>query len=115
MFEINFRSFLWELNASKFLVYACLLIFSMLLALRLDQVITVNYAVVFLPLWLGEACVFAGFIVGFISFVLHPPSRTDIIHSFAVPPPPSSPPSPPTLPPIEKQPRRPPPAIAVAN
>uniref|UniRef100_A0A914KMP7 Uncharacterized protein n=1 Tax=Meloidogyne incognita TaxID=6306 RepID=A0A914KMP7_MELIC len=77
MFEINLLSFLGEFNGSKFLVYFCLLIFTIILSLRLDQIITINYIFVFLPLWLGEICVFVGFIVAIVSLIVRPPSSLD--------------------------------------
>ncbi|CAK5066161.1 unnamed protein product [Meloidogyne enterolobii] len=75
MFEINLLSFLGEFNGSKFLVYFCLLIFTIIFSLRLDQIININYIFVFLPLWLGEICVFVGFIVAIVSLIVRPPSR----------------------------------------
>lgn len=63
---------------SRFIVFSCLLVFSFVLAARLDKIIIVNYAIIFMPLWFGEACVFLGFIIGFISFIARPPSRFKI-------------------------------------
>ncbi len=40
---------------SNFFVYLCLLVFSILLSLRVDNVLSWHYAVVFLPLWLWDA------------------------------------------------------------
>ncbi|KAF7639884.1 hypothetical protein Mgra_00000805 [Meloidogyne graminicola] len=74
MFEINLLSFFGEFNVSKFIVYFCLLIFSIILSLRLDQIISFNYIIVFIPLWLGEICVFLGFLTAIITFIVRPAS-----------------------------------------
>ncbi|CAK5084545.1 unnamed protein product [Meloidogyne enterolobii] len=57
MFVINFLSFLGEFNGSKFLVYFCLLILCFCL-------------------WLGEICVFVGFIVAIINIKSGQDNRT---------------------------------------
>ena len=49
---------------SKFLIYACLLLFSVLLALRLDGVIQWSYWAVFSPIWLWKLMVIIGAAVG---------------------------------------------------
>ncbi|KAI1724905.1 transmembrane fragile-X-F protein [Ditylenchus destructor] len=78
MIEINLRSCLTEFNGSKFVIYSTLIGFFLLLALKLDGLIIVNYFFVFIPLWFGEFLVFAGFIIGLLSFIISPPSRLDI-------------------------------------
>jgi len=51
-------------HCSKFVVYACLLVFCLLFALRLDGIIQWNYWIVFLPLWIWKALVIVGATVG---------------------------------------------------
>lgn len=45
-------------------MYGCLLVFSLLFALRLDGIIEWNYWIVFLPLWIWKALVVGGATVG---------------------------------------------------
>lgn len=52
------------LSLSKFLIYACLLLFSVLLSLRLDGVIQWSYWLVFTPVWLWKLMVIVGASVG---------------------------------------------------
>ncbi|CAG9538716.1 unnamed protein product [Cercopithifilaria johnstoni] len=75
--ELSLRSFFRDFNASKFVLYSCLLCFFILLPLRFDGTIELNYALVFLPLWICEFIVFLGAIVAAISFTLYPPSLTE--------------------------------------
>lgn len=49
---------------SKFLIYACLLLFSVLLSLRLDGIIKWSYWAVFAPIWLWKLMVIIGASVG---------------------------------------------------
>lgn len=49
---------------SKFLIYACLLLFSVLLSLRLDGFIQWSYWAVFAPIWLWKLMVIIGASVG---------------------------------------------------
>lgn len=49
---------------SKFLIYACLLLFSVLLSLRLDDKIQWSYWAVFAPIWLWKLMVIVGASVG---------------------------------------------------
>lgn len=51
-------------SPSKFLIYACLLLFSVLLALRLDGIIQWSYWAVFAPIWLWKLMVIVGASVG---------------------------------------------------
>jgi len=60
---------------SKFVVYGCLLIFCLLFALRLDGIVTWNYWIIFLPLWIWKALVVAGCIVGSWIWWRHPHYR----------------------------------------
>lgn len=62
-------------NSSKFVTYLCLLFFVLLLSLKLDEKIKVGYAVVFLPIWIYNFLIFAGALVGVVSFLSRPPSQ----------------------------------------
>ncbi|KAJ8320589.1 hypothetical protein KUTeg_002176 [Tegillarca granosa] len=48
----------------KFLVFTCLLLFTLLFALRLDDTIKWSYWVIFLPIWIWKIVVIAGASVG---------------------------------------------------
>ena len=61
----------------KFVVYLCFLIFTALLALRLDEVIKTSYWVVFAPLWVWKVLAFVGGLIGAISWWRKPASRID--------------------------------------
>lgn len=66
-FEVAcFDSWLFFLSLfnSKFLIYACLLLFSVLLSLRLDDKIQWSYWAVFAPIWLWKLLVIVGASVG---------------------------------------------------
>ncbi|XP_064404704.1 transmembrane protein 185-like isoform X2 [Halichondria panicea] len=52
---MHFKDLAKLFNISNFFVYLCLLVFSILLSLRVDNVLSWHYAVVFLPLWLWDA------------------------------------------------------------
>lgn len=54
---------------SDFILYCCLLAFSVLLSLRVDQVITWNYGVIFLPIWIWNATALVGTVVGVAYFI----------------------------------------------
>ena len=60
---------------SKFVVYLCLFIFSILFALRLDHTITISYWFVFTPLWLWKCLVIAGAVIGTVVWVRNPDYR----------------------------------------
>ncbi|KAL6490759.1 hypothetical protein MHYP_G00011040 [Metynnis hypsauchen] len=61
---MNLRGLFQDFNVSKFLIYASLLLFSVLLALRLDGVIQWSYWAVFAPIWLWKFMVIIGATVG---------------------------------------------------
>ncbi|XP_045919943.1 transmembrane protein 185-like [Micropterus dolomieu] len=61
---MNLRGLFQDFNPSKFLIYSCLLLFSVLLSLRLDGVIQWNYWAVFTPIWLWKLLVIIGASVG---------------------------------------------------
>ncbi|CAD5224239.1 unnamed protein product [Bursaphelenchus xylophilus] len=77
MIELSLRSFLSEFNGSKFVVFFCLLLFSLLCALKLDGTLDVNWIVIFGPIWFGEIIVLTGFFIGVVGFCAQPPSRYD--------------------------------------
>lgn len=71
----NLQSLFQEFNLSKFIVYSCLLVFSILLALRLDGTISVSYWAVFLPLWIWKGLVVAGAVIGTAVWARNPDYR----------------------------------------
>jgi len=58
-------------------VYGCLLVFSLLFALRLDGIIQWSYWIVFLPLWIWKALVVIGATVGSCVWWQNPNYRSD--------------------------------------
>lgn len=52
---MNLQKLLQEFNPSKFVVYNCLLVFTMLFALRLDETIKISYWLVFMPLFVWKS------------------------------------------------------------
>ncbi|VDM74859.1 unnamed protein product [Strongylus vulgaris] len=78
MFEVSLGFLFRGFNACKFVTYLSLLFFVLLLSLKLDNKIGVGYAIVFLPIWLYNFLIFAGAVVGVISFLMHPPSQNDV-------------------------------------
>lgn len=62
---------------SKFLIYSCLLLFSVLLSLRLDGVIQWSYWAVFTPIWLWKLLVIIGASVGTGVWAHNPQYRLD--------------------------------------
>eukprot|EP00111_Clytia_hemisphaerica_P002795 TCONS_00007870-protein len=75
--SMNLKGFFHDFNPSKCVVYFALLIFSILLGLRLDEVVTWNFFIVFIPLWLWKLLVFSGVTVGAIVWVKHPEYRRE--------------------------------------
>lgn len=73
--KMNLQSLFQEFNLSKFIVYSCLLIFSMLFALRLDGSINWSYWTVFLPLWIWKTIVVSGGMIGTIVWARNPDYR----------------------------------------
>ncbi|RWS00532.1 hypothetical protein B4U79_11179 [Dinothrombium tinctorium] len=63
------------ISRSKFLVYSCLLVFTLVLALRLDGTINTSYWIVFTPLWIWKFMVIAGAIVGTVIWAKNPDYR----------------------------------------
>ncbi|KPJ20077.1 Putative transmembrane protein 185B [Papilio machaon] len=61
---MNLQTLFQDFNPSKFVVHTCLLIFTALLALKLDKTITWSYWAVFTPIWIWKFLVVLGAIVG---------------------------------------------------
>ncbi|KAM6949054.1 transmembrane protein 185A-like [Aplochiton taeniatus] len=64
IFIMNLRGLFQDFNPSKFLIYACLLLFSVLLSLRLDGFIKWSYWALFSPLWFWKLLAVIGALVG---------------------------------------------------
>ncbi|KAJ2951828.1 hypothetical protein O0L34_g13991 [Tuta absoluta] len=62
--EMNLQTLFQDFNPSKFVVHTCLLIFTALLALKLDKAITWSYWAVFAPIWVWKFLVVVGATVG---------------------------------------------------
>ncbi|XP_023230209.1 transmembrane protein 185A-like [Centruroides sculpturatus] len=74
---MNLQSLFQDFNPSKFLVYSCLLIFTLLFALRLDGAISWSYWAIFLPLWIWKAFVISGASTGSYIWWQHPQYRIE--------------------------------------
>ncbi|KOB62542.1 putative membrane protein, partial [Operophtera brumata] len=61
---MNLQTLFQDFNPSKFVVHTCLLIFTILLALKLDNSITWSYWAVFAPIWVWKHLVVFGASVG---------------------------------------------------
>ncbi|CAL8129613.1 unnamed protein product [Orchesella dallaii] len=66
-----------DFNPSKFVVYSCLFVFTILIALRQDETITWSYWAVFTPIWLWKLMVVLGAVVGSIVWWRHPHYRME--------------------------------------
>lgn len=62
--EMNLQTLFQDFNPSKFVVHTCLLVFTALLALKLDNTITWSYWAVFTPIWIWKFLVVLGATVG---------------------------------------------------
>ncbi|XP_061718064.1 transmembrane protein 185B isoform X1 [Cydia pomonella] len=62
--EMNLQTLFQDFNPSKFVVHSCLLVFTALLALKLDGAITWSYWAVFTPIWVWKFLVVLGATVG---------------------------------------------------
>ncbi|XP_032518233.1 transmembrane protein 185A isoform X2 [Danaus plexippus] len=62
--EMNLQTLFQDFNPSKFVVHTCLLIFTALLALKLDNTISWSYWAVFTPIWIWKFLVVLGATVG---------------------------------------------------
>ncbi|CAI5449423.1 unnamed protein product [Caenorhabditis angaria] len=78
MVEISLGVLFRGFNASKFILYTCLLTFVALVSLKLDNIVTFNYAFVFAPLWACNLLVFLAALIGICSFCTKPPATTEI-------------------------------------
>ncbi|XP_028038363.1 transmembrane protein 185A [Bombyx mandarina] len=63
-FEMNLQTLFQDFNPSKFVIHTCLLIFTALLALKLDKTITWSYWAVFTPIWIWKFLVVLGATIG---------------------------------------------------
>ncbi|KAJ8939329.1 hypothetical protein NQ318_005690 [Aromia moschata] len=61
---MNLQTLFQDFNPSKFVVHSCLLVFSTLFALRLDNYIVWSYWTVFTPIWVWKVLVISGATVG---------------------------------------------------
>ncbi|XP_065183136.1 transmembrane protein 185-like [Sycon ciliatum] len=75
--RFDVRQVFQDCNPSKFVIYACLLLQSIVLSIRLDNTITASYWLVLIPLWVWKAIAFTGAAVGYAVFRRHPESRYD--------------------------------------
>jgi len=74
---MDFKEAFKDFNASKFVFFGCLLPFSILLSLQLDEDITITYWNLFTPLWLLNLIVLFGALIGGITWCHHPESRRE--------------------------------------
>ncbi|XP_033632287.1 transmembrane protein 185A-like [Asterias rubens] len=74
---MNLRGLFQDFNPSKFLVYFCLLLFTVIFALRLDHYIECSYWIVFLPLWMWKGTVVMGAVVAGLVWWRHPSYRVE--------------------------------------
>ncbi|MEE6496815.1 hypothetical protein FKM82_002492 [Ascaphus truei] len=75
--SMNLRGLFQDFNPSKFLIYACSLLFSVLLSLRLDGIIQWSYWAVFAPVWLWKLMVIIGATVGTGVWARNPQYRAE--------------------------------------
>lgn len=66
---MHLKDIVQRFNASHFIIYCCLLLFSILLSLQVDGVISQSYGLIFLPLWVWKTVTFAGATAGIILWV----------------------------------------------
>lgn len=66
-----------DFNASKFVLFTCLLPFSILLSLQLSQTINISMWLLFTPLWILDIIVIVGAFVGTVVWFRHPESRRE--------------------------------------
>ena len=76
--EISLRGFFADLNASKAVVYFCLLCFTLAFAARLDALILWPWPVVFVPLFVWKMLALLGALCGCISHCRRPPAAHDV-------------------------------------
>jgi len=71
----NLQGFFQEFNASKFVLFTSLLMFSILFTLQMDHVIHWSWWSIFAPLWIWKGIVIAGAAVGSYVWWRRPQSR----------------------------------------
>ena len=71
----NLQTLFQEFNLSKFIVYTCLLMFSVMFALKLDGNLDVSYWAVFMPLWIWKLLVVTGAMIGIVIWARNPNYR----------------------------------------
>ncbi|XP_028397658.1 transmembrane protein 185B-like [Dendronephthya gigantea] len=74
---MNLRTLFQEFNPSKFLLFFLLILFSVLLALRLDGTIHWSYWAVFFPIWLWKFIALTGGTFGIYVWLTNPQYRQD--------------------------------------
>ena len=73
--DVNLRTLFQDFNASRFVVFSSLLSFSILFALKMDDVLGWPWWAVFLPLWTWKAIAVSGAVVGSVVWWRRPQSR----------------------------------------
>lgn len=75
---VNVKNLFQDFNPSKFVIFSCLLVFSLLFSLRLDDTIQWSYWVIFLPIWIWKLIVVLGAVVGSYVWFRHPQYRMEV-------------------------------------
>lgn len=73
--DVNFRSLFQDFNASKFIIFTSLLIFSLLYALKLDRVLNWSWWSIFIPIWIWKGIVVCGAVIGSYVWWRRPQNR----------------------------------------
>eukprot|EP00096_Caligus_rogercresseyi_P003501 TRINITY_DN1661_c1_g1_i1.p1 TRINITY_DN1661_c1_g1~~TRINITY_DN1661_c1_g1_i1.p1 ORF type:complete len:367 (+),score=86.78 TRINITY_DN1661_c1_g1_i1:63-1163(+) len=74
--SLNFRGLFTDFNASKFIVFSCLLSFSVLFSLKADRGLdSLSWWSVFTPLWIWKGLAIAGAVLGSYVWWLRPQGR----------------------------------------
>jgi hypothetical protein len=74
---MNLQTLFQDFNPSKFVVHTCLLIFTALFAIRLDNYVTWSFWCVFAPIWIWKVLVIIGATVGSYVWWRYPHFRLD--------------------------------------
>ncbi|XP_012945248.2 transmembrane protein 185A [Aplysia californica] len=74
---MNLKNLFQDFNPSKFVVFSCLLVFTLLLSLRIDGSVDWSYWLVFLPIWLWKLLVLVGAAVGTSVWLRNPQYRLE--------------------------------------
>ena len=74
---MNLRNLFQEFNPSKFVLFFLLILFSVLVALRLDGIIEWSYWAVFMPIWFWKFITLTGGTFGIYVWVTNPQYRQD--------------------------------------